>query len=102
MSESSVATESSWVDPDDDDIEWTEEMFATAEHRVNGVVIRPATHKLGPGGKLIPVSAGRPKLDDPKQQVTLRLDGIVLERFRAGGPGWQTRINEALRKAVGV
>jgi uncharacterized protein (DUF4415 family) len=34
-----------------------------------------------------------------KQQVTLRLDRDVLERFRATGEGWQSRINEALRKA---
>ena len=34
-----------------------------------------------------------------KQQVTLRLDRDVLERFRATGTGWQGRINEALRKA---
>ena len=34
-----------------------------------------------------------------KQQVTLRLDRDVLERFRATGEGWQSRINDALRKA---
>jgi uncharacterized protein (DUF4415 family) len=34
--------------------------------------------------------------------VTLRLDAKVLEHFREGGPGWQTRINEALRKAAGL
>jgi uncharacterized protein (DUF4415 family) len=31
--------------------------------------------------------------------VSLRLDKEILERFRASGPGWQSRINEALRKA---
>jgi uncharacterized protein (DUF4415 family) len=36
-----------------------------------------------------------------KEQVTLRIDQDVLEFFRAGGPGWQDRINEALRKAAG-
>ncbi|HLZ00934.1 MAG TPA: BrnA antitoxin family protein [Bradyrhizobium sp.] len=36
-----------------------------------------------------------------KEQVTLRIDQDVLEYFQAGGPGWQDRINEALRKAVG-
>lgn len=34
-----------------------------------------------------------------KQQVTLRLDREVLAKFRATGPGWQARINEALRSA---
>jgi uncharacterized protein (DUF4415 family) len=37
-----------------------------------------------------------------KRQVTLRLDPDVIERFREGGPGWQGRINEALRKAMGL
>ena len=36
-----------------------------------------------------------------KEQVTLRLDQDVLEFFQEGGPGWQERINEALRKAAG-
>ena len=36
-----------------------------------------------------------------KEQVTLRIDQDVLEHFQEGGPGWQDRINEALRKAVG-
>jgi len=36
-----------------------------------------------------------------KEQVTLRLDHDVLEFFREGGPGWQDRLNEALRKAAG-
>ena len=36
-----------------------------------------------------------------REQVTLRIDQDVLDHFREGGPGWQDRINEALRKAVG-
>jgi uncharacterized protein (DUF4415 family) len=36
-----------------------------------------------------------------KEQVTLRIDQEVLEYFREGGPGWQDRINDALRKAAG-
>ena len=36
-----------------------------------------------------------------KEQVTLRIDQDVLEWFQEGGPGWQDRINEALRKAAG-
>ena len=45
-------------------------------------------------------SRGRPKLTAPKQQVTLRIDPDVLEHFRAMGPGWQTAINDALRKSM--
>jgi uncharacterized protein (DUF4415 family) len=36
-----------------------------------------------------------------KEQVSLRIDQDVLEHFRESGPGWQDRINEALRKAAG-
>jgi uncharacterized protein (DUF4415 family) len=36
-----------------------------------------------------------------KEQVTLRIDQDVLEHFQATGPGWQDRINDALRKAAG-
>ena len=36
-----------------------------------------------------------------REQVTLRIDQDVLEYFQEEGPGWQDRINEALRKAAG-
>jgi uncharacterized protein (DUF4415 family) len=36
-----------------------------------------------------------------REQVTLRIDQDVLEWFQKSGPGWQDRINEALRKAAG-
>ncbi|MEO6780570.1 MAG: BrnA antitoxin family protein, partial [Bradyrhizobium sp.] len=36
-----------------------------------------------------------------KELVSLRIDQDVLEHFQADGPGWQDRINDALRKAVG-
>jgi uncharacterized protein (DUF4415 family) len=45
---------------------------------------------------------GRPPLGAvAKKQVTLRLDSDVVAAFRAGGAGWQSRMNEVLRKAVG-
>ena len=43
---------------------------------------------------------GRPRKDNPKAQVTLRLDAEVVEHYKAGGAGWQTRINAALKRAV--
>jgi uncharacterized protein (DUF4415 family) len=43
--------------------------------------------------------AGRPAGSD-KERITIRLDNDVLAKFRATGPGWQTRINEALRAAL--
>jgi uncharacterized protein (DUF4415 family) len=36
-----------------------------------------------------------------KELVSLRIDQDVLEHFQRGGPGWQDRINDALRKAAG-
>ena len=36
-----------------------------------------------------------------KELVSLRIDQDVLEHFQESGPGWQDRINEALRKAAG-
>ena len=50
------------------------------------------------GDTLIRRGRGRPLLDAPKKLVSLRLDRDVIETFRAGGPGWQSRINAALRK----
>lgn len=45
-------------------------------------------------------SRGRPKAENPKKQIAFRLDQDVIERFRRSGPGWQGRMNEALRKAA--
>ena len=42
-----------------------------------------------------------PRLPGVRELVSLRIDQDVLEYFREGGPGWQDRINEALRKASG-
>ncbi len=35
-----------------------------------------------------------------KQRVTVRLDADIMERLRAGGRGWQTRLNDTLRRAL--
>src|SRR5947209_2027950 len=43
---------------------------------------------------------GRPVSDAPKVQINLRVDPDVLERYRADGPGWQTRMNAALRAGL--
>ncbi|PZM17178.1 BrnA antitoxin family protein [Rhizobium tubonense] len=44
-----------------------------------------------------PFKRGRPNSDNPKTSTTIRLDSDIIDRFRAGGPGWQSRINAALR-----
>ncbi|OCW57579.1 BrnA antitoxin family protein [Hoeflea olei] len=45
---------------------------------------------------------GRPALEHPKKQITLRLDEDVIAKFRETGKGWQGRMNAALRKAAGL
>ncbi|MGX5803895.1 BrnA antitoxin family protein [Bradyrhizobium sp. Arg314] len=85
-------TKEDW-DAVSDNPEWTEEDFRNA---------RPFTEVFPDLAESIRRARGRPALDNPKKQVTLRLDSDVVARFRAGGPGWQSRINDVLRKAAGL
>lgn len=85
MSEREYDSEGNWIDPDDAP-ELDDDWFDRAELRIGDTIIRP----------------GRPKGSGAKQPVSLRLDKDVLAHFRATGPGWQSRINEALRKAAGL
>jgi hypothetical protein len=39
---------------------------------------------------------GRPKLDNPKKRINIRLSAEVLDYFKSTGRGWQTRMNDAL------
>jgi uncharacterized protein (DUF4415 family) len=48
--------------------------------------------------ELPPKKVGLPSV---KELVSLRIDQDVLEHFQEGGPGWQDRINDALRRAAG-
>lgn len=43
----------------------------------------------------------RPAIPNAKELVSLRIDRDILDHFQEDGPGWQDRINDALRKAVG-
>lgn len=58
-----------------------------------------------PFGEAFPVlmaairRGGRPRAEKPRERVTIRLEADVLAKFKATGRGWQTRINEALKKA---
>jgi uncharacterized protein (DUF4415 family) len=45
---------------------------------------------------------GRPRVEHPKEKVTIRLDADVLEKLREGGPGWQSRVNDQLRRNLGL
>ena len=74
-----------WSDPDDAP-ELTDEHFRRAD--------------VYEGERLIRRGRGRPPSANPKEAVKLRLSPEVLAHFRAGGPGWQTRINATLERAV--
>ena len=77
---------------DDDNPEWTQEMFARA---------RPPQEVFSPEElAAFPRTRGRPLKTAPKIRVAVRLDPDVVAHFRAGGPGWQTRINDALAGMV--
>lgn len=81
--------------PDEDNPEWTAEDFARA---------RPAAEVLpqyigeAATQELLRRGPGRPVQDVRKVNQTLRLDADVLEAYRQEGKGWQTRMNEVLRK----
>lgn len=84
MSVSSEDTKTEWIDPDDAP-ELDDEWFDKADLMIGDKIIR----------------RGRPP-GSAKRLVSLRLDQAVIDHFRAGGPGWQSRLNEALRKAAGL
>jgi uncharacterized protein (DUF4415 family) len=86
MPEKKRTTKSTRIDPDDAP-GLTEDWFAKAD--------------LYDGDKLVR-RGGRPKKATPKEAVNIRLDPDVLARFRAGGRGWQSRINAALRKVLAL
>ena len=64
--------------------EWTPGMFRRADFLVGGKLVR----------------RGRPKAAVTKRLTSLRLSEEVLKHFRATGRGWQTRIDEILKKHV--
>ncbi|KAE9527798.1 BrnA antitoxin family protein [Testudinibacter aquarius] len=81
MKENNNVLNNTWVDPDDAP-ELDDTFFKQAD--------------LYQGAQLI--KRGRPRIDNPKQAIKLRLDSDILAAFKATGKGWQTRINEVLRQ----
>ena len=79
---------------DADNPEWTEADFARARPLSDFPELAAAFANTGK-------PRGRPKgsTTSAKSLVSLRLDNDILDRFRATGPGWQSRINAALRVA---
>lgn len=94
MTDAEEARVQRMIASDLDNPEWTEEDFARAKPFAE---VFPALAE-----KMRRNIGGRPKSDDPKIPVSLRLDRAVVARFKKDGPGWQSRMNEALRKAAGL
>jgi len=59
---------------------------------------KPLTRKEMSEGLQAFKKRGRPFSESPKKQIAIRLDPDVLEAFQKNGPGWQTRINDALKE----
>lgn len=74
--------------PDEDSPELTAE---TASQLV------PAKEFFAKRGLPLP---GRPKAAATKVSISLRLDPEVVSGFKAGGPGWQTRMNAVLAESL--
>ena len=51
--------------------------------------------------KPVDMPAPKPAVPNAKELVSVRIDRDVLDYFQEAGPGWQDRINDALRKAAG-
>lgn len=80
--------------------EWTEKDFKRArparELFVKWWGEKAADEFLEANRKTI-AKRGRPRKENKKREVKLRLDPDVLDAFRATGKGWQTQINAVLR-----
>jgi uncharacterized protein (DUF4415 family) len=72
--------------------------------RVDAHVIKPHEYKELPEltedmlAQATVRKGGRPKSLNPRQMISLRLPPDVIERWKATGPGWQTRMAERLAK----
>ncbi|MEQ1498716.1 MAG: BrnA antitoxin family protein [Novosphingobium sp.] len=73
-------------DPDEIKPELDDDWFAEADAYVGTKLVR----------------RGRPRAANPKKPVSLRLDADVLDWFKRKGEGWQTKINDELRRAAGL
>ena len=75
---------------DPDAPEWTDDDFGNARPAVEVVPHIVAEQRRKRGRQKAPT----------KEKVTLRLDADIVSHFREGGRGWQTRLNETLRRSV--
>jgi uncharacterized protein (DUF4415 family) len=79
--------------PEDDNPVWGKAEFARArpaEEVLPEIFGKEVAEKLTK-------SRGRPKSENPKMPLKLRIDPDVVNAYKAEGEGWQTRMNDALR-----
>lgn len=62
-----------------------------------GIATDPDTYELSKLEMKNLRRVGRPKSALPKVALTVRYDADIIDAFKAGGDGWQTRMNNALR-----
>jgi uncharacterized protein (DUF4415 family) len=74
--------------PDDENPEWTAAEIRTARPFAEVFPDAAAAIRRGRGPQKTPT----------KHMVSLRLDGEVLDKWRATGKGWQSRINDTLAR----
>jgi uncharacterized protein (DUF4415 family) len=75
---------------------WTKETFARARKARD---VLPGIFAVGTAAKMLK-RRGRPKSGRARTLISLRLPPETLALWKATGPGWQTRMAEALSKAV--
>lgn len=75
---------------DPDAPEWTNEDWARARPAIEVAPELVEWSRRTRGKQKAPV----------KEIISIRLDPDITAHFRASGPGWQTRLNDTLRKAV--
>jgi uncharacterized protein (DUF4415 family) len=91
LSDAEEARIQAGIAADPDNSEWTAQDFRRAKPFTDAFPALAASRR-GRG----------PQKEPTKVAVSLRLSRAVVERFKAGGPGWQTRMDKALKKAAGL
>jgi uncharacterized protein (DUF4415 family) len=91
LSDAEEARIQAGIAADPDNPEWTKQDFRRAR----------------PFAKAFPTLAASRRVRGPQKQptkvaVSLRLTREVVDHFKADGPGWQTRMDDALKKAAGL
>lgn len=94
MNENNNALENTWIDLDDAP-ELDETFFDQATPKINDEAVSVSEVKVAFTQRL-----GRPKSDNPKKAISIRLSPEVVEYFKSTGKGWQTRMDEALQEYV--